>query len=39
MKKGVTNRFVKGKGLILGCIALLQPLVSKAKCGGVDYSW
>ena len=39
MKKGVTNRFVMVKGLILGCIALLLPLVSKAKCGGVDYSW
>ena len=26
-------------GFVLSCILLLQPEISAAKCGGVDYSW
>ena len=39
MKKGITSKSNKVKGLFFAGIALLQPLVCKAKCGGVDYSW
>ena len=39
MKRRITHRFNKVKGLFLAGIAVLQPLVGKAKCGGVDYSW